>query len=243
MNILLTNDDGYQANGINFLKNYFEKKRYNVFIIAPESERSGASHSITLRDTIKLVAQIDNLWILKGTPADCVTLGLLGLAPEKIDIVISGINHGPNIGRDIIYSGTVGAARQAGFSKIPAIALSINCWDKELSFNVAEDFLDKYFVKLIESFKNNFFYNINFPNINLNEIKGVKITVPCNDHYYEDKLLYFDTPYQGRHYYVNGYVPNYKIKENTDAFALKNQYISVSPIKVFPEAAEIDIKL
>ena len=95
MNILLTNDDGYKAEGINFLKEYFIKKNHQVFIVAPDQEKSGTSHSITYKDSIRLVEQNDNLWVLKGSPADCVILALLGLVPEKIDVVISGINHRP----------------------------------------------------------------------------------------------------------------------------------------------------
>lgn len=243
MNILLTNDDGYQANGINFLKEYFEKKDHKVFIVVPDREKSGSSHSITLKDTIKLIDHKDNLWILNGTPADCVILGLLGLIKEKIDFVVSGINHGPNIGRDIIYSGTAAAAREAGFSKIPSMALSIDCWEKYLDFEVAEYFLNKYFNKLSKSIKKNFFYNINFPNIKLEELNGVQMTVPCPNHYYMDELLHFEVPFQGKYYWVNGYVPNYKLQKGTDAMAIKNNYISVSPVKIFPEAEKINFKL
>ena len=180
MNILLTNDDGYQAQGINFLKCYFEKKGHSVFIVAPDREKSGSSHSITLKDSIKLVKHKDNIWVLRGTPADCVMLALLGLVPKKIDIVVSGVNHGPNIGRDIIYSGTAAGARQGGFSGLPSIALSINVWNDDIYLEIVKNFLDKYFERLVNFSKRKLFYNINFPNLPINQIKGVQKTVPCH---------------------------------------------------------------
>ena len=157
MNILLTNDDGFSAKGLNYLKDYFSKNNHKVFIVAPDREKSGTSHSITYKDSIRLIEQKDNLWVLKGSPADCVILALLGLVPEKIDIVISGINHGPNIGRDIIYSGTAAAARQAGFSDIPAMAMSINAWKGDFHFDIAGGFLDKYFDKFNPQHQASFF--------------------------------------------------------------------------------------
>ncbi|MBN2545496.1 MAG: 5'/3'-nucleotidase SurE [Spirochaetes bacterium] len=242
MNILLTNDDGYQAEGLNFLLNYFSNKKHKVFTVAPDIEKSGCSHSLTFSDTIRLVEHKQNLWALKGTPVDCVILGLLGLVPEKIDIVISGINHGPNIGRDILYSGTAAAARQAGLSGMPAIALSINAWRPKFIFDTIAVFLDKYFNKLLNADFKNYFFNINFPNISFDKIKGVKKTIPCINHYYQDELIHFDSPYQGRYYWVKGSNPVYKLEEGTDAYAVKNDFISVSAVKIFPEAVDFDIE-
>ena len=242
MNILLTNDDGYQAEGINFLKEYFFKKGNNVFIVAPDTEKSGTSHSITLRDSIRLLFQNENTWVIKGTPADCVILAALGLVPFKIDIVISGINHGPNIGRDIIYSGTAGAARQAGFMGIPSIAISINAWHGEFHFENIKDFLDRHFKKMIDHPKGDFFFNINFPNLPAEKIKGIQKTSPCPRHYYEDKLTHFDAPLQGRYYWVDGRSPAYELQDGTDAKAIKSDYISVSLVKIFPESFESSIE-
>ncbi len=241
MNILLTNDDGYKAEGLNYLLTYFIGKGHKVFTVAPDTEKSGCSHSLTFSDTIRLVEHKDNIWALKGTPVDCVILGLLGLVHEKIDIVISGINHGPNIGRDILYSGTAAAARQAGFSGVRAIALSINAWRPKFIFDTVGVFLDMYFEKLSNMDFKNYFFNINFPNIPSDKIKGIKKTIPCKNHYYQDELIHFDSPYQGRYYWVKGSNPSYKLEDGTDAFAVKNDYISVSAIKIFPEG--VDFKL
>lgn len=241
MRILITNDDGYRAEGINFLANYLKEKKHEVYIVAPETEKSGCSHSLTFSDSIKLITQQDNLWVIRGTPVDCVLVGLLSLAPKEIDIVISGINHGPNIGRDIMYSGTAAAAREAGFNGVKSIALSMNAWRPKFMFEVAKEFLDKYLEKLINLDYKNYFLNINFPNISKNDVKGTKITKPCINHYFQDEIIHFDSPFQGRYYWIKGSNPAYKLEEDTDAFAVKNEYISVSAIKIFPESTECKI--
>jgi 5'-nucleotidase len=243
MNILLTNDDGYQAEGIRFLNEYFTKNGHNVFVVAPDRERSGVSHAITLRDTIRLMHQKDNLWVLQGNPADCVIMALLGLVPEKIDLVVSGVNHGPNIGRDIIYSGTAAGARQGGLSGLPSIALSVNCWTGQMYLEPVRTFLDKYFERLVKAAKSSFFFNVNFPNIPQEKIKGVMLTRPCHRHYYQDELVSFDSPTQGKYFWVTGSKPSYQLEDGTDAKALKEDHISVSAVKVFPEAVQTDLIL
>jgi len=243
MNILLTNDDGYKAEGINYLRDYFEKKdHHKVFVVACEKERSGASHSLTFTHSIKLIKNIDNLWVIDGTPADCVILSVLGLLPVKIDLVISGINHGPNIGRDIIYSGTVACARQGAFYDIPSIALSINGWKGPYYMETVGDFLDKHLDMLIKVCDKSFFYNINFPNLPADKIKGIKNTNPCDLHYNEGDLVYFDSPYQGRYYWMGDTKGINTLEEGTDAKAVKDGYISVSSLKIFPESCNVDLK-
>ncbi len=242
MNILLTNDDGYRAEGINYLKNYFEGTGEKVFIVAPDAEKSGIGHAITLRDAIRLSYHEDNVWALKGTPADCVILASIGLIPEKIDIIVSGINHGPNIGRDIHYSGTAACARQGGFTGIPSIALSMNAWKGPYNFKPVGDFLDKYFRMLVDSFTGDFFYNINFPSVPAEKIKGIQQTRPCRRHYYQDTLVHFDSPTQGRYYWVDGAAPVYELEDGTDAKALKNGYISVSAVRIFPDTADVRLE-
>ena len=241
MNILLTNDDGYKADGLIFLKEYFESKDYNVFVVAPDSEKSGFSHSVTLKDTIRLVYHKDNVWALRGTPADCVNVALLGLVEQKIDIIVSGINHGPNIGKDIIYSGTVGAARQGALQNIPSIAFSVNSWGEEIEFENIKYFLDNYFERLMQKNTGNFLYNVNFPNIHPSLLKGVKQTVPCHHHFYHDKLLCFDSGNNGKYFWIKGDHPIFEKDEKTDADAMKNGYISVTAVKILPEAYEIDL--
>ena len=241
MNILLTNDDGFYADGINFLKKYFENKGHSVFVVAPDSEKSGFSHSITLKDTIRLVKHFDNVWVIRGTPVDCVTLALLGLVQTKIDCVVSGVNHGPNIGKDIIYSGTVAGARQGGLHNITSMALSVNSWGEEIDFTIVEKFLNDYFEKLAQKKDLKFIYNVNFPNIKSDKIKGVKKTTPCHSHYYQDELISFESPGHGKYFWIKGDYPLFENDEGTDAEAVKNGYISVSGVKFLPEAVDFEL--
>lgn len=242
MNILLTNDDGYRAGGINFLNDYFKKRGHKVFMVAPHTQRSAVSHAITLNDSIRLEMQFDNVWVTTGTPADCTMLALLGMIEEKIELVVSGINHGPNIGKDIIYSGTVAAARQASLNGIPSMALSANTWEDDIYFENVERFLDDHFERLAAKCDSSFVMNINFPNIPPEEIKGIKKTIPCRHNYYNDELVSFDSPFQGKYFWISGNGREFKDDPRTDYHAVENGYISVSPIKILPEEAELDLE-
>jgi 5'-nucleotidase len=176
MNILLTNDDGISAKGINALYDVLSEK-HNVFIIAPEEERSGSSNAITFKDNIKARTIANNKFAVEGYPADCVNLGMNSNIIPKMDIVVSGINHGPNIGEDVHFSGTVGGARVAYIYGISGIAISINCSRKSHYFNDAANFLLKY-IEESDLFADNhcIFLNINYPDLPANKILGVKYT-------------------------------------------------------------------
>src|SRR5580765_7601062 len=123
-NILLTNDDGYQAEGLRALAAALEGFA-TVSIVAPSREQSGAAQSLTLRQPIVCNRIGEREWAIDGTPADCVIVALHKLLPEKVDLVISGINHGGNLGENAYYSGTVGAAREAALHHMPALAMSL----------------------------------------------------------------------------------------------------------------------
>src|SRR5882757_2702909 len=124
MHILLTNDDGYQAEGLRVLAAALEGFA-TVSIVAPSREQSGTAQSLTLRQPIVCNKIAEREWSVDGTPADCVIVALHKLLPEKPDMVVSGINFGANLGENIYYSGTVGAAREAALHHIPAIAMSL----------------------------------------------------------------------------------------------------------------------
>ena len=125
MNLLLTNDDGFSASGINALKKRLLLDGHNVMVFAPSANRSGASHCINLGSGVEVRKISESEYTCSGTPADCVMAALKSGVFSKIDLVLSGINQGPNIGIDIVYSGTCGAARQAVFMGVPAVALSV----------------------------------------------------------------------------------------------------------------------
>src|SRR5260370_29615320 len=131
--ILLTNDDGYQAEGLRALAAAMEKIA-TVSIVAPSREQSGTAQSLTLRQPIVCNKIAEREWAIDGTPADCVIVALHKLLPEKPDMVISGINHGANLGENVYYSGTVGAAREGALHHIPSVAMSLCSKKEEVKF-------------------------------------------------------------------------------------------------------------
>src|SRR5437870_8932002 len=132
-NILLTNDDGYQAEGLQALAAALEGFA-TVSIVAPSREQSGTAQSLTLRQPIVCNKIGEREWAIDGTPADCVIVALHKLLPEKPDMVISGINHGANLGENVYYSGTVGAAREGALHHIPSVAISLCSKKTEAKF-------------------------------------------------------------------------------------------------------------
>ncbi|MDR0305026.1 MAG: 5'/3'-nucleotidase SurE [Chitinispirillales bacterium] len=192
--ILISNDDGYLSNGIEALISAF-KENYDVFVVAPQAEQSGKSHSFTFGTSItyKKIERKDDIacFSVNGSPADCVKVALAHLMPKKPDFVISGINTGENIGIATFYSGTCAAAREAGFWRIPAVAFSLHCQQREnisgygkLAFEIFEKFLSNGFLDNT----GRVIYNVNFPHLPINEIKGVKI-VRQSLAYYKDTYI------------------------------------------------------
>ena len=139
MKILLTNDDGVGSDGIRALIGVLSPV-HDVWVVAPETEKSGGSHSITLRDSIRVRRLGDRLFSCRGTTADCVMVSVLGLVPAGIELVISGINHGPNLGTDILYSGTAAGARQGALMGIPSVALSTARYAPPFDFIAGAEF-------------------------------------------------------------------------------------------------------
>jgi 5'-nucleotidase len=160
--VLLTNDDGYQAEGLRALAEQF--KDYDVQIVAPSWERSGAAQSLTLRQPIVCQRVAQNEWAIDGTPADCVIVALHRLLNEKPDVVISGINHGANLGENVYYSGTVGAAREAAIHHVPSLAISL-CSKRVNSDFVPSARLARQTVELIlkEKLPDQVVLNVNVP--------------------------------------------------------------------------------
>lgn len=195
MNILLTNDDGYKSDGLMKLAKKLSEK-HKVFIVAPDSNRSAVSHHYSMFNQSTIKKYEGNLWTCSGYPADCVFTGLAGaLFPEKIDVVISGINYGPNMGTDIVYSGTCAAARQATLQNYPAIALSIDpvSWEKAgkegFKFDALIDFVDKNLEKLISLVKKDVpraFVNVN--GASLDSYKGALLLDDICQRKYDDHL-------------------------------------------------------
>jgi 5'-nucleotidase len=196
MNILLTNDDGIESEGILLLAQTLrDRGDHRVFIIAPDQDRSGVSHCISfLREPLRLRERQTDTWVCSGNPADCVIAGMLGALPVKPDLILSGINRGANLGTDLIYSGTAAAARQGGLFSVPSIALSLAefspgreyHWDMAVSFTVEKL---KEFTALWEP---DTFLNVNIPN-SPGGPRGTSAAFPCRRQY-QDGISIMDAP-------------------------------------------------
>ena len=171
MKILLTNDDGVDAKGISFLKDILVSLGHSVMVIAPDRNCSASSHSLTLRTAIIFKQIRENVIAVQGTPVDCVYLALNGLLEYVPDLVISGINEGENLGDDVIYSGTLAAAREARLAGVSAIAVSLA---GEKNFMTASLVVEKLLREKIYLDYN--LWNINVPDVEYENIQGVKLT-------------------------------------------------------------------
>ena len=231
MKILLTNDDGYLAKGINIL--YKRLKKYGeVIMVAPTEHMSGTSMSRAFWSNIKVRKHSEDIYSVDGTPADTVTIALHGLNIRP-DIVISGINDGYNISTDTTYSGTIGAAMEAIKVGIPAIALSSDFHnfknaekdlDLVLNFIFDRDLLSKHYL-----------LNVNFVKNSVKKAKGIMITdlgYRPLEHYYEKK---------GDLYLAKRRILDFEPEEGTDLFALRHGYISITPLK-FGSSTEQGLK-
>ena len=230
MKILLTNDDGYKADNIKSLHEELSKD-HDVWIVAPKNNCSGMSAAISYLNEIEVTKVDEKIYAVDGTPADCTYLGLLSIVDFEFDIVISGINHGANIGNDVLYSGTVGAAVGGRNLKYPPIAISVASYDaKDISFITKKSI--ELINKIIESSE---IYvgkviNINFPDISEDEYIGVKATglskrdVPAKPIKIDDKSLSKET-YRYR-YNLSG--EPMKGSYITDADAVTDGYVSIS---------------
>jgi len=204
-------------------------------IVAPEHERSGVSHAMTLKRPTKLRRLGDNRYCCSGTPADCIIVAGLGILHEPIDLVISGINKGPNLGTDVIYSGTCGAARQAALEGIPAIAVSCAGYGDILEYEGLTSFLSTYLEKLVQLWKPDSFININGPSTSNKQLKAVW-TIPGKNKYH-DNLKCFD----GADGYTYCFLAEGRQERSPDEFsdhhAVAQGYIALSLIEVHPRAS------
>lgn len=230
MNILLTNDDGIEARGINILAEHLSE--HNLWIVAPDRERSGFSHSITLRDPVRMKERGVRRIGCSGTPADCVLFGILGVLSEKPDLIISGINHGPNLGTDIIYSGTAAAARQGALMGVPSVAVSVTNTDSQTAYVDAAKFIAQNVEILVTLGSKDDFINVNVPG-NIDTDVPVAITHPSR-RIYNDKLERFKSPDGADYLFLTGTVSEDNIPEGSDFWAIRKGRISVSPIYLYP---------
>lgn len=228
MRILISNDDGYLAEGINILAKQLSKK-HQVTIFAPSENKSAASSSLTIDRPLKPRKISESVYTIDGTPSDSSHFALCGYFKEAFDLVIAGINFGPNLGDDVIYSGTVAAAIEGRFVGFPSIAISLASWDGlnfETAAMVAELIVENVeFLKLSTSTV----LNVNVPDIPYKELKGFMSTRLGNRHKSEDII---QDKKDHSLYWIgeNGKEDGNGI--GTDFYAIKNNYVSITPLKI-----------
>lgn len=236
MNILLSNDDGFIAPGINALRDSLSESA-NVLTIAPDRDRSGSSNSLTLETPLRITERGEQFYSVNGTPTDCVHLALTGLYDDEPDIVISGINAGANMGDDVIYSGTVAAAMEGRNLGLPALAISMASFQPQYFESGVQAVTA--LLKQLPSFSADVLnentlasiLNVNVPDIPYDQIKGFKVTRLGKRH--KAKPVIRSTDPRGDEIFWVGPVGEEQDEgEGTDFYAVQNNYISVTPIHI-----------
>ena len=233
--ILITNDDSIVAPGIRALIEVM-KEIGDVVVVAPDSPQSAMGHAITINNTLKLEKTRLNdsgteEYSCSGTPVDCVKIAVNQLLKRKPDLCVSGINHGSNSSINVIYSGTMSAAVEAGIEGIPAIGFSLLDYNWDADFEPVKNYVRKIALGVLEKgLPEGVILNVNFPKLNEEEIKGVKICRQAKAMWQEE----FDkrTNPQGKDYYwLTGKFVNQDKGTDTDEWALENGYISIVPVQ------------
>ncbi|MFC1770148.1 5'/3'-nucleotidase SurE [Nitrospirota bacterium] len=230
--IMLSNDDGVHAEGLKELRREIEKLA-EVCVVAPDRERSAAGHSLTIHKPLKVSDMGSGVYSLNGTPTDCVAIGLDKVVPRRPAMIISGINHGPNLGDDITYSGTVAAAMEGTILSIPSIAVSLNMLNgEEAHFESAAVMASRVarFV-LKRSLPYDTLLNINVPNLPLDEIKGMKFSRQ-GKRVYDGAIRDIASPWGETFYWIGGGTPYWEHGEDTDITIVKEGYVSITPLQL-----------
>jgi len=226
LKILLTNDDGYSAKGIRLLFNTLTELGFDTYLVAPETEKSGASHSITLFKDLIAKKVDDKIYSVSGTPADCVIYAIHQVA-DDFDLVVSGINAGQNMGEDIFYSGTVAAATEACFLGYPALAFSMCAYEDQIYETGVEIVVRIISLGLHKQLKKNELLNINIPNVPHDEIKGFKVT-KIGERRYKNFIHIKDQTENRSVYRVGGDIPEYVDDDQSDFHAISHNYVSIT---------------
>jgi 5'-nucleotidase len=229
MNILVTNDDGILAPGLSLLADVCREVG-TVTVVAPDREQSGTSHSLTLHRPLRPARRPDGAWQIDGTPTDCVMLAIQALMPEGPDFVFSGVNHGPNMGEDVLYSGTVSAAMEAVTLGVPGIGISF-AGNQPESMGSYRAMLVQLVRKItsVPSFPPQTLLNINLPGAAASEVRGIQVT-KLGSRYFSDSLRRMTDPWGREIFWIGGGTITWTGTENADHLAVANGYVSVTPL-------------
>lgn len=233
MRLLCSNDDGILARGLDCLVRAAEPLG-EVWVVAPDREQSATSHSLTLHHPLRPVQLGERRWQVDGTPTDCVMLAIEALMPERPDFVLSGINHGPNMGEDVLYSGTVAAAMEGLALGVPSIAVSFGGrvlhGESELMSDHVEN-LSKVLTHLtrLPVFPADTLLNVNIPAIPARDVKGIRLT-RLGRRVFSDSLTPMKDPWGREIFWIGGGSVAWSGSDDSDFRALKDGYISITPL-------------
>lgn len=229
--ILISNDDGINSAGL-FALSEVLRILGEIFIVAPDRDQSAVSHSLSLYRPLRIEEIAENVYSVDGTPTDCINLAINGLLKDrKPDLIVSGINKGENLGDDITYSGTVSAAMEGTLLGVPSIAVSL-ATKKDFYFDTASHYalmIAKYVLR--RGLPEGTLLNVNIPNLPKEEVKGVKVTRQGKRVYGEPIVENID-PRGKKYYWIGGNDLGSLDIENSDIVAVRQGYVSVTPIKL-----------
>jgi len=230
MHILISNDDGYLATGLCVLAESLAKFA-EISVVAPDKNRSAASNSLTLEMPLRAQKSENGFIRVDGTPTDCVHLAITGLLENEPDMVFAGINHGSNLGDDVLYSGTVAAATEGRFLGLPAVAISLASNDPK-HFETATEVAVTLLQKIVQTpLPKDTLLNVNVPDVAVSELKGYQSTRLGQRHKAEPVIKSYDP--RGREiYWVGPPGSEQDAGPGTDFFAIKNGYVSVTPLQL-----------
>lgn len=228
--ILVTNDDGVYAPGVRALHEAVSPLGQAI-IVAPDRDNSAVSHSLTMNRPLKVTQLEESIYTVDGTPTDCVTIATNKILPRKPDLLVSGINPGPNLGDDISYSGTVSAAIEGTMYGIPSLAFSLG-GTHPFNFEVAAAVAWKLAsMALNMHLPPKSLLNINIPPLSSGEIPGIRFTRQGRRRY-KDAIQETPDPWGRKHYWIGGGTVHWSGGDNTDEQAIRQGYISVTPIQL-----------
>ncbi|USG59878.1 5'/3'-nucleotidase SurE [Sneathiella marina] len=235
MRILLSNDDGFDAPGMEILRRIAEALSDDIYVVAPAKEQSGASRSLTLHDPLRINKFSDREYSVEGTPTDCVMMAMNYLFKDKQpDLILSGVNRGGNLGEDVLYSGTVAAASEGTLLGVRSVAISQCILDAEvIHWDTAGDMAPQIISKLLETpWGDDVLMNINFPAVSKDDVSAVKLTSQgkrdLSNLSIDDRV-----DARGRDYFWLGYRPSFGDPPvGTDLRAVVSQEVSVTPLKL-----------
>lgn len=243
MNILIVNDDGIKSKGIEILSKV-AKEYGRVYIVAPDSQKSGYSHKVTVDKPLRVTEQdieaAESAWSIDGTPADCVKLGVECLLDIKPDVVLSGINHGANFGTDALYSGTIQSAYAGALLGIKSVSISYDAIEIN-NVALAAQTVRKIFEDILCLDVNGGIWNVNIPDIE--EFKGIKFTKQVGIRRHENAYTKINSD-NLEYKFTGKKIPNLVNDEELDEVAIRNGYISITPLSIYWTDMEIlkDVK-